>query len=230
MKTILPWALVVLLSVLLGQAYLAKQKLEAGRLAATAAPLAESDATIETNLASVEPESDELKNLRKDHEDLLRLRNEVRQLRENNKQLETQVKTAATENSRREAADAALRDAQAKVIAHANEQATETPKTFAAPGGTVGLMLAANGTNPSQLFVNRVATNSPAGRAGIPAGARLLSIDGVSMDGISIAQSVQLIRGNEGTQVTIEYEDPQSPGVRKQATLVREKVTWEMAN
>jgi S1-C subfamily serine protease len=87
----------------------------------------------------------------------------------------------------------------------------------------------AYGTNPGQLIVNRVATNSPAGRAGIPPGARLVPINGVPMEGSTIAQSVQLIRGAEGTQVILEYEDPQS-GVRKQVALTREKVSWGLSN
>jgi len=229
MRILLPWALVVLLSVLFVRTYLTKQRLESERMSlAVAAQPTETNLIPDSNAISGEVETPELKSLRKDHDDLLRLRNEVRQLRESNQQLEKQAKVAAAENVQQQTLTAALQARREKELA-TQQQPNEPLRAPEVPGGTVGLMLAANGTNPGQLIVNRVATNSPAGRAGIPPGARLISINGVPMEGSTIAQSVQLIRGDEGTQVIIEYEDPQS-GVRKQVALTREKVSWGLSN
>jgi C-terminal processing protease CtpA/Prc len=235
MKTLLPWVMVGVLSVLFIRTYLTKQRLESQRISlAATAQAVETNTTRDSNAQSGEVESLELKSLRKDREDLLRLRNEVRQLRESNQQLEKQAKAAAAENAQQQAVTgemqvkAALQARRDKELAN-QLQPNEPLSPPEVPGGTVGLMLAANGTNPGQLIVNRVATNSPAGRAGIPSGARLISINGVPMEGSTIAQSVQLIRGDEGTQVIIEYEDPQS-GVRKQVALTREKVSWGLSN
>ena len=45
--------------------------------------------------------------------------------------------------------------------------------------------------------------NSPAVRAGIQAGDQVLAVDGVSLEGMSLIDSITLIRGPKGTQITL---------------------------
>lgn len=46
--------------------------------------------------------------------------------------------------------------------------------------------------------------NSPAQRAGVEAGDKIVSIDGVNSIGMQVEEAVKLIRGEKGTEVTIE--------------------------
>ncbi len=92
LKDVLPWICVLGLLSALGALYLVSQKqaAELAQLRQESQPTASEPAT---NNAP-EAESDELTRLRKENEDLLRLRNEVGRLRSENQQLTRQLQTA----------------------------------------------------------------------------------------------------------------------------------------
>lgn len=97
MKTILPWILVAGLAVGVIAQYAAnhKQESELAQLREENAELQKLKDSGEQNKKPAEAESDELTQLRKDREDLLRLRNEIRQLRDENAQLTKQAQSAS---------------------------------------------------------------------------------------------------------------------------------------
>ncbi len=57
-----------------------------------------------------------------------------------------------------------------------------------------------------KLVITGVVDNSPAAAAGIRVGDQLLLVDGRSTDRLSIQSVSQLVRGNEGTQVTLTLQ------------------------
>jgi hypothetical protein len=124
MKALLPWLCVVGLVIGLGWVYSASQKKDAelAALREESQQLQQLRAELEaTNNVSTPAQSDELTRLRKDNEDLLRLRNEVGQLRKEKQQLAAQVQTAQ--------AQAQGAQAQAQVQAQRT-----TPAQAPAPG------------------------------------------------------------------------------------------------
>ena len=98
MKTILPWLCAAVLLVGLGVEYAnnRKQAADIAQLRADKEELQNRVAAEQTKTTQATAESDELVQLRKDHEDLLLLRNEVRQLRDQNQQLTKQAQAAQT--------------------------------------------------------------------------------------------------------------------------------------
>ena len=112
-KVVLPWLCALGLLAGVGALYSLNQKQQA-----ELTQLREACEQLRTELATstnaqVAAESEELVRLRKDNEDLLRLRNEVRQLRNERQDLTKQVQTT----------QAQARDAQAQVQAQAQAQA-----------------------------------------------------------------------------------------------------------
>jgi hypothetical protein len=97
MKSLLPWLCVLGLLAGLAWVYAASQKkdVELAALREDSQQLQQLRAELEeAKTNSVQGQSDELTRLRKDNEELLRLRNEVRQLRGDKQQLATQLQTA----------------------------------------------------------------------------------------------------------------------------------------
>jgi hypothetical protein len=96
MKTILPWLCAVALLVGLGVEFAnnKKQAADMAQLRADKEELQNRVSVEQAKTTQASAESDELVQLRKDHEDLLRLRNEVRQLRDEKQQLAKQAQTA----------------------------------------------------------------------------------------------------------------------------------------
>jgi carboxyl-terminal processing protease len=72
------------------------------------------------------------------------------------------------------------------------------------------------------LEVMGVIPDTPAGRAGVQAGERLVTVDGESVRGEPIAAVVSLVTGEEGTEVTLGFEGG-TEGPRT-VTLVRERI------
>jgi carboxyl-terminal processing protease len=87
--------------------------------------------------------------------------------------------------------------------------------------GGVGLELSVD-ERAGTLVVQSPILNSPAWRAGIVAGDRILSIDGVSARGLKFAEAVAALRGRPGTPVTVTVNDPDHA-----VTLDREVVRTE---
>src|SRR5262245_7719945 len=98
MKAILPWICVAVLLVGLGAQYAnsRKQAADLAQLREDSQELQKLRATEHAKSAEAAGEKEELIQLRKDHEDLLRLRNEVRQLRDEKQQLAKQAQAAQT--------------------------------------------------------------------------------------------------------------------------------------
>jgi len=97
MKVILPWVLVVGLAIGVYALYSSNQK-QAAELAQVhqqSEDAQKAQSSVETK-SEPAPSQEELTQLRKDHEDALRLRNEVRQLRDEKQQLARQAQSAQT--------------------------------------------------------------------------------------------------------------------------------------
>lgn len=62
--------------------------------------------------------------------------------------------------------------------------------------------------DPNYVVIKSPIKGSPAEKAGLRAGDRVLKVDGVSMAGMPSEKAVTLIRGKAGTQVTLEIERP----------------------
>ncbi|GAG13800.1 unnamed protein product, partial [marine sediment metagenome] len=65
--------------------------------------------------------------------------------------------------------------------------------------------------------------DSPAEKAGIRPGDTILTVDGESTEGWSVAQAVRLIRGPEGTEVVLGIEHPD--GTTKDVRITRNTIT-----
>jgi carboxyl-terminal processing protease len=74
------------------------------------------------------------------------------------------------------------------------------------------------------LRVTRVFPGTPAARAGIKVGDRIVAVGGVSIAGKPIQQTTSMIRGRPGTFVTITVESGQPP-VRRQLRVARAQVS-----
>jgi hypothetical protein len=120
MKALLPWLCVVGLVIGLGWVYSAGQKKDAelAALREESQQLQKLRAELEEAKGShTQAASDELVRLRKDNEDLLRLRNQVGQLRKENQQLATQVQTSQSQAQGAQAQVEALRANPAQIPA-----------------------------------------------------------------------------------------------------------------
>jgi hypothetical protein len=129
LRLVLPWLCVLGSLAGLAWVYSANQKKEAElvTLRADSSQLQQLQAELEeAKKVQTQQAGDEVERLRKDHEELLRLRNEVRQLRGERQQLAGQVQTAQAQaqsaQARAEAQAQALRTAQAAPAALTAEQ------------------------------------------------------------------------------------------------------------
>ncbi len=79
------------------------------------------------------------------------------------------------------------------------------------------------GEIPQGLLVGRVYRRSPAAGAGIAVGDRIVSVDGESLAGMNSSEATKLIKGPEGTRVTIGVRDAKT-GKTREVTLTRAEV------
>ncbi|MCX5199648.1 S41 family peptidase [Streptomyces sp. NBC_00249] len=70
-------------------------------------------------------------------------------------------------------------------------------------GRWTGVGLWAGRRRDGRIEVDKVQPDSPAARAGLRAGDRLLSVDGQGVTGLAVADVVALLRGREGTPVVL---------------------------
>ena len=89
--------------------------------------------------------------------------------------------------------------------------------------GGIGIQLTGE---EGQLQVLSPMYGTPAHRAGVLAGDRILEIDGKSADGLSHDEAVTKLRGNEGTSVTVTIMHAGNHAKQK-LTLKREKIHVE---
>jgi carboxyl-terminal processing protease len=80
------------------------------------------------------------------------------------------------------------------------------------------------GEIPQGLLVGQVYRRSPAAGAQIAVGDKIVSVDGESLAGMNSTEATKLIKGPEGTQVTIGVRDAKSDELRE-VTLTRAEVT-----
>lgn len=72
------------------------------------------------------------------------------------------------------------------------------------------------------ILVTNVFQGSPAERAGLRSGTRILAIQQKPTSTMSLEESIQLLRGAPGTAVSLEVAEPR--GFARKLTLVREKI------
>ncbi len=77
------------------------------------------------------------------------------------------------------------------------------------------------GIKEKQLVVISPVKNSPASKAGVLAGDKIVLIDGKDTAGISVEEAVKLIRGKKGTQVKITFE---RDGSKLEKALIRDLI------
>jgi hypothetical protein len=113
MKILLPWLCVVGLGIGLAALYSSNQKQAEELAKLQAESQAASASAEESKKGQTQTENDELVQLRKDHEELLRLRNEVHRLGDQNKLLAKQAAQAATVSAQQQQAQQQLQQLQA---------------------------------------------------------------------------------------------------------------------
>jgi chromosome segregation ATPase len=127
LSLLLPWLCVLGLLVGLAALYSTNQKKEAelAGLRQDSLDLQALRAEVETNKSQTQGAADELARLRKDNEELLRLRNEVRQLRADKLQLDKQVKDSQAQVQQAQA-QAQGAQAQAEALRQGAVQAAQS--------------------------------------------------------------------------------------------------------
>ncbi len=83
----------------------------------------------------------------------------------------------------------------------------------------IGVKLGLSGEG---VLIQEALEGKPAQRAGIRGGETILSVDGKAVKGMTIQQVVELILGEEGTQVSLELREPS--GDARTVTVVRETI------
>ncbi|KQX52680.1 MULTISPECIES: S41 family peptidase [unclassified Streptomyces] len=93
-------------------------------------------------------------------------------------------------------------------------------------GAYTGVGLSAGRADAGRVRVTRVRAGSPAERAGLRTGDRLVSVDGRPVDGLSVSEVVSLLRGGgvEGSAVTLRVERGRATWTQ---TLHRARVATE---
>jgi carboxyl-terminal processing protease len=93
----------------------------------------------------------------------------------------------------------------------------------------IGIYLGLQGGAP---FVQSVVSGSPAAKAGVVSGDRIIAIDGTNVETLSLEEIARLVRGTEGSQVTVTVIHPNA-NTPLNITITRAKirvpaVTWAM--
>ena len=73
-----------------------------------------------------------------------------------------------------------------------------------------------------RLLIDRVIRDSPAERAGVIAGDEILTVDGVSVAGMTVDEVVPKVRGPEGSNVTLQLKG--TDGATRSVTITRAKL------
>lgn len=97
------------------------------------------------------------------------------------------------------------------------QRVQETPRNIIG----VGLMLRQSQGRP--LSIMDIVSNTPASQAGLAPGLVIEKIDGTPTEGMNLKQCVDMMRGAEGSTVTLEVIDPKNDTTNS-VTLTREKI------
>ena len=84
---------------------------------------------------------------------------------------------------------------------------------------TTGVGLYVAGT-PKGMIILGIVPGSPGERAGLKNGDRFLRIDGVPVEGLTVSDCTQRLRGTEGSKVSVAVA--REDGTESEVTLVRE--------
>jgi len=84
----------------------------------------------------------------------------------------------------------------------------------------VGIELA---LEKGSVLVKRAVPGSPADQVGVPAGSVIVSIEGRSVSGLGLAKVTEMLRGPEGSRVSLTVR--QDPGVTQSFTLTRARLS-----
>jgi carboxyl-terminal processing protease len=132
-----------------------------------------------------------------------------------------------TEVDRREMIEAAIRGVLGKLDPYSSYMGADEVQEFrtnlAGEFGGIGIQIA---VDDGQLKVLSPMFDTPAYRAGILAGDRILEIDGKSTDGISSDEAVKRLQGNVGESVTLTVGHP-GKDVAEKIKITREKIHLE---
>jgi carboxyl-terminal processing protease len=104
----------------------------------------------------------------------------------------------------------------------------EGPKDSGAPKSIIGVGLMLRQSDGRPLSIMDVVSNTPASQAGLAPGLVIEKIDGTPTAGMNLEQSVDMMRGVEGTTVTLEVIDPKNDTTNS-VTLTREKIALRPA-
>ena len=129
-----------------------------------------------------------------------------------------------TEINRRELIEAAIRGVLSKLDPYSSYIGPEELSRFRSSVenefGGIGIQIT---LDDGQLQVLSPMYGTPAYRAGLLAGDRILEIDGKSTDGLLRDEAVEKLRGNEGTSVTLTIVHA-GKEAKEKVTLKREKI------
>jgi carboxyl-terminal processing protease len=131
------------------------------------------------------------------------------------------------EVDRRELIEAAIRGVIGKLDSYSSYISPEEIDRFRAgvesEFGGIGIQIT---IEDGQLQIISPLVGTPAYRAGLLAGDRIVEIDGKSTEGISLDEAVAKLKGPEGTKVTLTVIHP-GRRLRETVTLVRERIHVE---
>ena len=130
-----------------------------------------------------------------------------------------------TEVNRRELIEAAIRGVLSKLDPYSSYIGAGRAGAASAPAWRASS--AASGfrspIDDGQLRILSPMYGTPAYRAGLLAGDRILEIDGKSTDGLTLDEAVEKLKGDEGTTVTLTVVHP-GKEAKEKVTLKREKI------
>jgi carboxyl-terminal processing protease len=132
-----------------------------------------------------------------------------------------------TEVDRRDLIDSAIRGMLSKLDPYSTYIAADEASQFRAKllgeFGGIGIQIAADA---GQLTVLSPLYGTPAYRAGVLAGDRILEIDGHSTDGVDLDEAARRLHGEEGAPVTLTVVHP-GKHEKTKIKLVRERIHLE---
>jgi len=159
----LPWLFVMALAIAVGLLYNTNQQqaAEAAQLRSASQELEQlRTAQADTNQPQAQAASEELIRLREENKDVLRLRNEIRQMRDENQQLTRQAQTAQAQVQSVQAQAEAARTAAAQNLAQA-QQLQNTSRNQAQINACINNLRQIDGATQQWALENRQPATAP---------------------------------------------------------------------
>ncbi len=109
-----------------------------------------------------------------------------------------------------------------------NESQYDDAQTFFSDSSYEGIGATVRDVGDAAV-ISEVFLGGPAEMAGLQPGDRILTVNGVSVDGASLDEIVETVKGDEGTEVVLEIQRPfDAPGEVLTYTIVRDVVPTSM--